>query len=262
MMSLAQSLHSIQAAIEERRAQGLVLPDEYSCETCGKLDMSNPGVAAVVTKLGYAESQTLLCRCKEDRILRAKAQHRFANLPHEEPDQGPRSFERFKEMQGTEKGLEAALAFAKGEGPHILTLAGKVGRGKSYLLEAIGRQLLDDGVRVRYEFTPDLLKALRNSFSRDSLVDTSEIDARCSGAEVLLLDDVGAESTTPWTNERVTTFVDERYRSGRRLAVATNHTYGEMMARNSRLASRLFDTKTGSVKLAYMTGVDYRTGKQ
>ena len=96
-----------------------------------------------------------------------------------------------------------------------------MGRGKSYLLEAIGRQLLDDGVRVRYEFTPDLLKALRNSFSRDSLVDTSEIDARCSGAEVLLLDDVGAESTTPWTNERVTTFVDERYRSGRRLAVAT-----------------------------------------
>ena len=77
MMLLAQSLHSIQAAIEERRAQGLVLPDEYSCETCGKLDMSNPGVAAVVTKLRYAESQTLLCRCKEDRILRAKAQHRF-----------------------------------------------------------------------------------------------------------------------------------------------------------------------------------------
>ena len=262
MMSLAQVHASTQVKVGVKRARALLLPEAYRCEFCGKVDMSKQGIAEVLAKLGYAESQLLHCYCELYLIDRAKAQHRFANLPHEEPGQDPRSFERFKEMQGTEKGLEAALAFAKGEGPHILTLAGKVGRGKSYLLEAIGRQLLDDWVRVRYEFTPDLLKALRNSFSRDSLVDTSEIDARCSGAEVLLLDDVGAESTTPWTNERVTTFVDERYRSGRRLAVATNHTYAEMMARNSRLASRLFDTKTGSVKLAYMTGVDYRTGKQ
>lgn len=260
----AGQFQAMKASIDERRAKGLVLPDHYACETCGKMDMTIPKVVEVVEGLGLAESQMILCRCEEDAIARTKEQRTFANLPHESSGQEPRTFKLFDGVPGTEAGLKAALAFVKGEGAHILTLVGKSGRGKSYLLEAIGRGLLAAGVRVRYEHTPTLLGELRRSFEKDSPVETSEIEANCNNAEVLLLDDIGLESTTAWTIDRVTTFVDARYRSGRRLAVATNKTYQQMASDpdNFRLASRLYDTETGSVAVAYLTGVDYRRGKE
>ena len=79
-------------------------------------------------------------------------------------------------------------------------------------------------------------------------------------AGTLLLDDLGLEKTSDWTSETLTRLVDNRYRTGRRLAVATNRTLEEFKRRGDfRLGDRLYDIGSGLVMPVAITALSYRT---
>ena len=206
---------------------------------------------------GLESDKWLFCQCPKERQSRVLLLESRANLPRH--DGKARTFENFQVVAGTEECFEASKAFAAGGNPHILALTGGVGNGKSHLLEAIGHEIIGRGWSVRYEQVPEFLTRIRMTFNNPD----QENPLTCAElATVLLLDDVGLEKRSDWTSEVLTTLVDERYRTGRRLAVATNLTFEDFVRNgNERLGDRLFDTTSGIVRLALNTAPSFRTGR-
>ena len=199
------------------------------------------------------------CQCTGWEERKAARIVTWANLP----DGLPRIFDNFEARPGTELALKAAQAFAQRDvSYHILTIFGRNGSGKTHLLEAIGKKMLEDGYLVRYEYVPALLDNLRATYDDDAEVKFPEQWALYGRAQVLLLDDLGAEKGSEWAIEKLTSLVSERYRTGGMLVVATNLTFDQAAeSLGYRLADRLWDDRTGKVRSVSITADSYRTGR-
>lgn len=205
---------------------------------------------------------TAACKCDEmaaKQKMVESMRHKQANLPVRE---STKTFSNFFKKE-VEEALEASRAFVDGNGPTTLMFVGKTGCGKSHLLEAIGRQMLYEGKRVRYEQVADFLDTLRYSYQDSSDQDIHELMLWYQRQHVLLLDDLGASKRTEWAEERLTAIIDERMRTARPLVVATNCPNQDAMAEKlgDRIASRLFQTNEAlsEVNVVIMTAADYRT---
>lgn len=132
-----------------------------------------------------------------------------------------------------------------------LFLHGSWGSGKTHLLGAAFYTLLDAGYAPIYTVSPLLLDHIRDGITAGDYTERFYAVRDCP---VLLLDDLGAESSTAWAQEALFKLIDYRYRLGLPLAVATNLKPDEM---EPRISSRLRDRKL-SVAL-HMSGPDWRT---
>lgn len=202
------------------------------------------------------------CRCQneEDRARRNEEMRWIqSNLPL---GITRRTFDTFNLREGTKEALAEAWDMASGKGG-VLFLVGSTGTGKSHLLEAIGRHVLESrkDIDVRYETSSGLLNRLREAASSSSDLDMAELWNWYQRREVLLLDDIGAEKPSEFVVERLTSLVDDRLRRGTSLAIATNLTHEEMASRlGDRLASRLYQTNPslGEIRRVTITSGDYR----
>jgi len=217
------------------------------------------------------------CHCDEliqqkQLIDKYEEIHRYrdANLPQVVSGKIPRSsinatFENFTDREGAEAAFEIASDFTVGNTPPIIVLIGGTGTGKTHLLEAIGRQYLrqekDNGnsYTVRYELTNNLLMRMRAGFNVHSEEQATSLAYK---ADLLLLDDIGAEKPSEWVEQELYGLIEDRYRNNRLLVVATNETEPTIKAKlGDRITSRLFDSETSKVKQVYLTAKDYRTGE-
>jgi DNA replication protein DnaC len=101
---------------------------------------------------------------------------------------------------------------------------------------------------------------MRSSFNSEEMGMIEERNSQHRNvAELLMLDDLGAEKHSEWVREQLYRLIDERYGVNRLLIVSTNESY-ESLANNldDRIASRLFDTNSGKVMQVIMTCSDYR----
>lgn len=105
---------------------------------------------------------------------------------------------------------EAALAFAE-QPSGWMVFTGPSGCGKTHLAAAIANQCIEKRRPVFYMTTPDLLDHLRSSFSPTSEVPYDEFFEQVRNAPVLILDDLGAQSTTPWAKEKLEQLLSHRY---------------------------------------------------
>ena len=111
---------------------------------------------------------------------------------------------------------------------------------------------------VRYELTNNLLMRMRAGFNSNSEEQATSLAYK---ADLLLLDDVGAEKPSEWVEQELYGLIEDRYRNNKLLVVATNETEPTIKAKlGDRITSRLFDTETGKVQQVVMTAKDYRTG--
>ena len=238
------------------------LPNESQCPVCEYFDISHPDVRRILlmrdpSKMVLYQAQ---CRCntiehqrqKEDGLRRQQA-----NLPH--PGQ-PRTFENFRAREGTAEALASVHDFVSGVGTRSLLLVGEVGSGKSHLLEALGRAILDDTTHtIRYEMASEFLDRLRRTYSLDSQENIADLVDWYQRRYIVLLDDLGMEKGSDWAVERLTAFIDERLRMGWRTVIATNLVEQEMERHlGSRLASRLFQANTTEVRRVTLTATDFR----
>ena len=235
------------------------LPDASLCSRCGHVMLGAPGVEEALNARGIRARQGAewACRCELLGRQRVEARMRWANLPGHEPR---RTFGSFERLPGVEVGLEAASLLACDEGPTILVLSGETGCGKSHLLEAIGWELMDRQLRVRYEYCPDLLFRLKSAIGREEGTTPEDELRPLMQARVLLLDEIGLrDQPTQWEVQQLTMVVDSRLREGKRMAVATNLMPLDLEERfDPRLASRLSDRNTGAVHWVTITAGDYR----
>ena len=150
--------------------------------------------------------------------------------------------------------LTAAQAFAEGPEGWLL-LAGDSGCGKTHLAIAVINVVLARGDSVFFAFVPDLLDHLRYTFNPDSLVTYDELFDQVRQAPLLVLDDLGAESSTPWAHEKLYQIIVHRHNNRLPTVITTR---GIPTNPKDPVASRLNDPRL--VTVMPITAPDFRRG--
>ena len=92
-----------------------------------------------------------------------------------------------------------------------LALTGPSGCGKTHLAAAVANSLIDRGQTVLFVFVPDLLDHLRGAYSPDSPISYDDLFQQVKDASLLVLDDLGAQSGTPWAREKLLQIFNHRF---------------------------------------------------
>jgi len=104
-----------------------------------------------------------------------------------------------------------------------LFLEGQPGVGKTHLAVAVLKQVIDTtGARGLFYDTRDLLRVIRSTY--DPAIRTTELEILrpVMTADLLVLDDLGAEKTSEWVDETMNLIVNTRYNE-RRLTIFTSN---------------------------------------
>lgn len=194
------------------------------------------------------------CECRADEIQRKHAE-RLVALSGLRPAMRRMTFDAY--VTGNDPtlvtALDAATQFAANP-RGWLYLHGGYGCGKTHLLSAIAWTLIDRGIGAFYVVVPDLIAKLKATFDGgdEAFADRFE---RIKTADVVLLDDLGAERATPWVQEQMFELVNSRYLSELPLVVASNLSPEQI---GGRVGSRLDDRFL--VDRVPMLARDYRRG--
>ena len=119
-----------------------------------------------------------------------------------------------------------------------LLLKGGYGCGKTHLAAAIANARLSNGQPALFIVVPDLLDYLRSTYSPNSEVSYDERFESIRSAPLLILDDLGAQSATPWAQEKLFQLLNYRYNAQLATVLTTNKELEEI---DLRLRSRLAD---------------------
>lgn len=173
-----------------------------------------------------------------------------------------KTFEAFdaKGMNADAKGRESlrtALTDARrfAEAPeNWLVFLGVHGCGKTHLAAAITNYQLRMGQPVFFAVVPDLLDHLRSTFSPESKVTYDEVFEGLKSSPLLIMDDLGTESSTPWAQEKLYQILNYRYNSCLPTVITVAGFLEEL---EGRLSSRLMDIKISQVISIYAP--DYRS---
>lgn len=85
-----------------------------------------------------------------------------------------------------------------------LYLHGNFGCGKTYMISACLNELSKKGKKSCIVYWPDFLRELKASFSKSKeLSNFDEMFDKISDSEILLIDDIGAETTTSWARDEI-----------------------------------------------------------
>lgn len=157
--------------------------------------------------------------------------------------------------QGENLGEAFRLAFDFARSPEgWLIFLGDTGCGKTHLAAAIANYRHEAGKPALFIVVPDFLDHLRQTFSPESKVSYDQLFETVKNAPLLILDDFGEQSTTPWAQEKLYQVINYRYNARLATVITTRCSLDEI---ESRISSRLADPKISVVW--NITAPDYRT---
>jgi DNA replication protein DnaC len=138
-----------------------------------------------------------------------------------------------------EKVFRAAQEFA--EHPRgWLVMTGTYGCGKTHLAAAIGNYRKGMGDNPIFVVVPDLLDHLRATFSPTSSTSYDDLFNRVKSAPILVLDDLGTQSATPWAREKLYQIFNERYNAKLPTVITMSSNLEDL---DARIRSRMLDTR-------------------
>src|SRR6185503_10674170 len=119
-----------------------------------------------------------------------------------------------------------------------IAFSGAYGCGKTHLAAAIANEVTKQGEPALFVVVPDLLDHLRATFNPNSLTPYDKRFDEVRRAPLLVLDDLGTQSATPWAEEKLYQLFNYRYNARLPTVVTTNLGIDDL---DPRLASRLGD---------------------
>ena len=170
----------------------------------------------------------------------------FDNFDHKRMELPP------EQRQNLRQAFNLAVEFARSpEG--WLIFQGVNGCGKTHLAAAIANYRLAQGKPAFFVVVPDLLDHLRSTFSPDSRISYDEFSERIKEVPLLILDDFGEQSATPWAQEKLYQLINYRYNARLPMVVTTCLSLDEI---ETRISSRMVDPM---ISLVFnITAPDYR----
>ncbi|MBA7528784.1 hypothetical protein ES705_20974 [subsurface metagenome] len=191
------------------------LSPSSSCPICKGAGFVHPPLP-----LGKPDfSRVVACRCTQQELDKGRQTHllrysnlgsltrfTFDNLLPKGRSGNPINQEQFNRI------YEAAKAFAT-EPKGWLILVGPSGCGKTHLAAAIANERVSQGRPAFFSSTPDLLDRLRSAFNTSSEIPYDEFFDQVRNAPLLVLDDLGAQTSTPWVKEKLDQLLNYRFNS-------------------------------------------------
>ena len=124
-----------------------------------------------------------------------------------------------------------------------LLFTGSTGLGKTFLSACIARTVSENGFSVVYDTAVSVFSRFEEQkFARDAEDGRAARDEtrRYLNCDLLILDDLGSELTTPFVQSALYTLVNTRLQTGRRTVISTNLTMEDLRRRYSvQVGSRL-----------------------
>lgn len=95
---------------------------------------------------------------------------------------------------------------------HGLFFEGQPGVGKTHLAVAVLKEVVrTSGARGLFADTRDLLRLIRNTYNPSTRTTEQDVLRPVMTADLLILDDLGAEKTSEWVEETMNLIVNTRY---------------------------------------------------
>ena len=181
-----------------------------------------------------------------------------------------KSFECFNEerQKAYDKATHFINHFKKNHYEKGLYIYGQYGTGKSYLLSAIAQELALKNIAVLFVYLPDLIRSIRQGMHEGNL---EERVNKLKQADVLMLDDFGAEHMSPWFRDEIIVPVLQ-YRLSAKLPVfvSSNFNHTQLLdaltltndASNRLKAGRLIQRLKDLMIYVKLSEVSYRKAKK
>ena len=156
-----------------------------------------------------------------------------------------------QQQESIERAYNQARAFAENRKGWLL-IQGGYGCGKTHLAAAIANYCVEHGLPTLFLTVPDLLDQLRFAYADESETFEARFD-RVRNAPLLIMDDFGTQSATPWAREKLFQILNYRYINRLPTVVTTNLLLEEI---EGRMRSRLSDPEV--VAHVHIQAPDYR----
>ena len=233
------------------------------------------GLVRVVNEAGQWVSRA--CECQE--MVREERRLAAAHIPERYRDCTLDAFDAV--FPGSDSSLGRALLTARrfveaypvdtaGRG---LLFVGTVGLGKTHLAVGVLRRLVQErGVKGLFCDYRELLKNIQNSYNPQVTTTELELLKPVFSAEVLVLDDLGAQKPNEWVWDTVALILNTRYNDKQTTIITTNYpdlpagrgsmTDVQKAAREDTLGDRIGDRMRSRLAEMCITvelsGVDFR----
>jgi DNA replication protein DnaC len=158
------------------------------------------------------------------------------------------------EQKNLDKAVQIAQQFADQPSGWLVFMGG-FGTGKTHLAAAIGNYRHSEGDAPMFVVVPDLLDHLRATFSPNSAVSYDNLFEEVKMTKLLILDDLGTQSATPWAREKLYQIFNHRYISESPTVITTSQRLEDL---DPRLQSRMLDSRI--CRLYSLMVPPYRSG--
>lgn len=161
-------------------------------------------------------------------------------------------------LKSLQKALKAAHSYAERPKGWLVFMGGYAS-GKTHLAAAIANYRAGLGDPPLFVMVPDLLDHLRATFSPNSSVAFDRRFDEIRTSPLLVLDDLGTQSMTPWVKEKLYQLFNYRYNRDLPTVITTADSLSEM---DARIRSRLLDGKLCTIYAIDVPGYHGNRGKK
>ncbi len=168
---------------------------------------------------------------------------RLAEMTFDSFDQRGMSVDEYQ-LDTLRRVLRRARAFAE-DPSGWLVLQGLPGTGKTHLAAAIANERAAAAHPAYFVTAPDLLDHLRAAYAPDSKASYDKVFEAIRTTPLLVLDDLGAQSGTPWAQEKLFQLLNYRYNAMLPTVITTNLVLEDQ---DPRIRSRMLDPRLSDVQ--------------
>jgi len=228
---------------------------EYNCQGCNEKIQEYESVMLFGPKKGNKTTFSYGCKCEDNKLAReAKENSRrnkfkkmlasFEKHSLISPKLKNASMDNFNTSnESLVEAYESVKQYIEGfyteEGLNLF-LWGAYGSGKSHLAKSVSDEVMKEGYSSIFISVPKLLTKIKSSYDKDAEYKEQELIDALSQVDLLILDDIGAESNNRWANEKVFEIVDSR--QGMNTIYTSNLSPGNLLNEmGERNGSRILD---------------------